>query len=47
MLYTGVIMTENVFYPVFLSSVLVMALALERPTALRQLAVLALVPIAF
>jgi hypothetical protein len=46
MLYTTVIMTENAFYPVFLTCALVMALALERPTALRQLAVLALVLIA-
>jgi hypothetical protein len=46
MLYTTVLMTENAFYPVFLACVLVMALSLERPTALRQLAVLALVLIA-
>ena len=46
MLYTTVIMTENAFYPVFLTCALVMALALERPTVLRQLAVLALVLIA-
>ena len=46
MLYTTVLMTENAFYPVFLTCVLVMALALERPTALRQLAVLAVVAIA-
>src|SRR5215207_1481688 len=47
MLYTTVIMTENAFYPVFLACVLVMALALERPTVVRQLAVLALVLVAF
>ncbi len=46
MLYTTVIMTENAFYPVFLTCALVMALALERPTVLRQLAVLVLVLIA-
>ena len=47
MLYTTVIMTENAFYPVFLACALLMALTLERPTALRQLAVLALVLLAF
>ena len=47
MLYTTVVMTENAFYPVFVACALVMALALERPTALRQLAVLVLVLIAF
>ena len=47
MLYTTVIMTENAFYPVFLACALLMALTLERPAALRQLAVLALVLLAF
>ena len=47
MLYTTVIMTENArLCPVFLTCALVMALALERPTVLRQLAVLGLVLIA-
>jgi hypothetical protein len=43
MLYTSVIMTENAFFPAFLACAFVMALALERPTPLRQIAVLALV----
>ena len=47
MLYTTVIMTENAFYPVFLACALLMALTLERPTALRQFAVLALILLAF
>jgi hypothetical protein len=47
MVYTGTVMTENAFYPVFLFCVLAMVLALERPSAVRQLAVLGLVGIAF
>ncbi|MFO7571271.1 MAG: glycosyltransferase family 39 protein [Gaiellaceae bacterium] len=33
--YTGTVMTENVFYPLFLTLVLVLVLVLERPTGLR------------
>src|SRR5206468_4317174 len=32
MLYTGTLMTENVFYPLFLTVALVLVLMLERPT---------------
>ena len=42
MTYTGVVMTENAFYPAFAFSVLFMIRALERPTPLNQ--VFALVP---
>ena len=45
MLYTGELMTENVFYPVFIVCVLALVAMLERPTWRRQ--VLALVVIAF
>jgi hypothetical protein len=45
--YTGTIMTENAFYPVFLGSLLLVVLALERPTAWRQSAALAAVAVAF
>jgi 4-amino-4-deoxy-L-arabinose transferase-like glycosyltransferase len=35
--YTSAIMTENAFYPLFITSVWLMLRALERPSALRQL----------
>ena len=47
MTYTGVVMTENVFYPLTLTSVLLMVIALERPTAVRQIAVFAAMAAAF
>jgi hypothetical protein len=47
MLYTGTMMTENAFYPVFLAAALALVLVLERPTALRQVALLALCGLAF
>jgi len=48
MAYTGVVMTENAFYPVFLLTVLLIARAVQRPTAGRQVLVLgALVLVAF
>ena len=47
MLYTGMLMTENAFYPLFLVVALVLVLTLERPTPRRQLALLALCAIAF
>jgi Dolichyl-phosphate-mannose-protein mannosyltransferase len=47
MLYTGVIMTENAFYPIFLVTALVLVVTLERPTALRQVGLLALCALAF
>jgi hypothetical protein len=37
MAYTGVVMTENVFYPLFLWSVLLIARAVRRPTLAAQL----------
>ena len=48
MAYTGVVMTENAFYPVFLLAVLLIARAVQRPTGMRQtLALLGLVLVAF
>jgi hypothetical protein len=47
MLYTGTLMTENVFYPLFLVVALVLVAMLERPTAVRQLGLLALCLVAF
>ena len=45
--YVGTLMTENVFYPLFLWLALALVLALERPTVVRQLVVLALCGVAF
>ncbi len=42
MVYTGTLMTENVFYPLFLCVALLLVLALERPTVPRQLGLIAL-----
>lgn len=36
MAYTGVVMTENAFYPLFLAAVLLIARALQEPTVMRQ-----------
>src|SRR5262249_52385224 len=47
MLYTGTLMTENAFYPVFLTFVLALAAMLERPTVLRQVLVLVLCAFAY
>jgi hypothetical protein len=47
MLYTGMLMTENAFYPLFLLCILLLVLALERPTRLRQVLVLAACALAF
>ena len=47
MLYTGMIMTENVFYPVFLCFALALVCMLERPTARRQLGLLVLFALLF
>jgi hypothetical protein len=47
MLYTGVIMTENAFFPTFLVTALVLVVTLERPTPLRQVGLLALCVFAF
>jgi hypothetical protein len=45
--YTGTVMTENVFYPLFLVFALVLVLVLESPSALRVGLLLALVVLAF
>ena len=47
MAYTGTVMTENAFYPLFLVVALVLVLVLERPTPLLVVALLALVGLAF
>ncbi len=47
MLYTGTLMTENAFYPLFLVVALVLVLTLERPTPLRQAVLLALCGLAY
>ena len=45
--YTGTIMTENAFFPVYLASLFAVALAIERPTVTHQLAALATFALAF
>jgi len=47
MVYTSTIMTENAFFTAFLFWVLAVVLAIERPTALRQVAAVALTLIAY
>ncbi len=47
MLYTGTLMTENAFYPLFTLAVLVLVLTLERPTWRRQVALLAVCALCF
>lgn len=47
MLYTSELMTENVFYPVFLCVVLALVVTLERPTWRRQVLVLVLCGVAY
>jgi hypothetical protein len=47
MVYTGTLMTENAFYPLFLVAVLLLVLVLEAPTAPLQVALLAVAGIAF
>jgi hypothetical protein len=47
MVYTSTIMTENAFFPVFLFWVLALVFALERPSAVRQVAVVALTFVAY
>jgi hypothetical protein len=44
--YTGNLMTESAFLPAFLLALFATALALERPTALRQLAAIAAIALA-
>ena len=45
--YTGTVMTENVFYPLFLTGALLLVLVLERPTPARQGGLLVLVGLLF
>jgi hypothetical protein len=45
--YTGTVMTENAFYPVFLGTVFSFVLALERPTLLRQAVAIAAIVVAY
>src|SRR5207302_25134 len=45
--YAGTLMTENVFYPLFLCFALALVSMLERPTARRQLLVLGLCVLLF
>ena len=47
MLYTGTLMTENAFYPVFLVVALALVVTLERPTPLRQVVLLVLIGLAY
>ena len=47
LLYAGTLMTENAFYPVFLSAALALVLALERPTGARVLILIAVTAVAF
>jgi hypothetical protein len=47
LLYTGMLMTENVFYPLFLVVCLVLVLMLEQPTWRRQVGLLVLCGIAY
>jgi glycosyltransferase involved in cell wall biosynthesis len=47
LMYTGTLMTETVFYPLFVCVALALVLALESPTVWRQLALLAVCLLAF
>ena len=47
MAYTGTVLSENVFYPLFLAGALVLVLVLERPTPRRQVGLLALLGLLF
>jgi hypothetical protein len=47
MAYTGMLLTENVFYPAFLLALLAIARALERPTTSTQVTALAAIMLAF
>ena len=46
MVYTASVMTENVFYPIFLLASLLLVLVLERPTTLRVVALFAVLVLA-
>ena len=47
LVYTGTVMSENAFYPVFLAAVLLLVLVLESPTWRRQLALLVALGVAY
>ena len=47
MMYTGTLMTETVFYPIFVCAALALVLTLERPTLTRQLVLLGICLLAF
>ena len=47
LVYTGTVMTENAFYPLFLTGALLLVLVLERPTPARQVGLVALVGVLF
>ena len=47
MMYTGTLMTETVFYPLFACVALMLVLTLERPTVQRQILLLAVCLVAF
>lgn len=47
MLYTGTLMTENAFYPLFCCAALALMLVLERPTVVRSGALLTVCGVAF
>ncbi len=47
LLYTGTLMTENAFYPLFLLIALLLVVTLERPTPLRQALLLAVCLLGF
>src|SRR5581483_9518118 len=47
MIYTGTLMTENAFYPLFLTCVWLLVLVLERPTPWLQAAVLVVAFVCF
>jgi Dolichyl-phosphate-mannose-protein mannosyltransferase len=47
MAYSGTVLSENAYYPIFVTAGLLLVLTLERPTPARQLALLAVVGLAF
>jgi len=47
MVYTGTIMTETVFYPLFVCVALALVLTLEKPTVVRQVVLLAVCLVAY
>jgi len=47
MLYSGTLMTENAFYPLFVTTLLALVLVLERPTVLRSFLLIGLFALTF